>query len=223
MKINQGEKRYGKPGQVIDRSRSQMNDCRLPTVTDEFLMAQLKKRDADAFEQLYRRHVGILRCVIGRILNSDEEINDLLQEVFLQIWDRADNYLEAKGKALGWMITLARRRAIDRVRRNMAYFRAQERLRMESASDGIHHTDDEVNANDLGGVFSKLLSHLPLAQREAIHLSFYAGLSQREIADKTRIPLGTIKTRLELGLCKIRAAVMASRDFQEMRGSLNLS
>jgi RNA polymerase sigma-70 factor (ECF subfamily) len=85
-------------------------------LTDEMLMARIQARDDRAIAILYRRHTPLLRSVIGRILNNDCDVDDLLQVVFLEVWRQAARYDEAKGKALGWIVTLARRRAIDKVR-----------------------------------------------------------------------------------------------------------
>ena len=186
-----------------------------PEPSNEYLMAQIKKGDASALEKLYHRHSGMLRSVIARIMNNESDIDDLVQEVFLELWNRAKSYSEEKGKALGWMITLARRRAIDKLRKRQAYFRAEERLRLEPTVALHHSVDEEANAGELTGIFRKLFSQLPEAQRQALHLSYYCGMSQREIAARTGIPLGTVKTRLELALRKIRSGVMALGDFQE--------
>ena len=184
-------------------------------LTNEYLMTLVKDRDDDALAELHRRHAPVLRSVIARIINNESDIEDLIQEVFLELWNRAENYSEEKGKALGWIITLARRRAIDKLRKKQAYFRAEERMRLDPAMEEQHCIDEDVDTNELGGIFQKLLAQLPAAQREALQLSFYRGLSQREIASKTGIPLGTIKTRLELAMRKIRSAVLAMGDFKE--------
>jgi RNA polymerase sigma-70 factor (ECF subfamily) len=181
--------------------------------TDEQLMAGIQGGDQDALAKLYRRHKPLLRTVISRVVHNDHDVDDLLQEVFVELWNRAASYNEEKGKALGWMVTLARRRAIDKVRRRQAYARAEERLRLEKEHEPIpargHQTEDEANAADRAEVFQRLLATLPEAQREALHLAYYCGLSQREIAAKTGIPLGTIKTRLELAVRKMRTQIMA--------------
>ena len=180
--------------------------------TDEQLMADIQTGDEDALAILYRRHTGLLRTVAGRVLQNEHDADDLMQEIFIELWNRAASYDVAKGKALGWMVTLARRRAIDKVRRRQAYARAEERLRLEKENepqmDRGHQIEDEANASDRAAVFKKLMATLPPAQQEALHLAFYCGLSQREIAAKTGIPLGTIKTRLELAVRKMRASIM---------------
>ena len=182
-------------------------------VTDEQLMARIKTRDEGALSAMYVRHTPILRTVISRVVHNESDVDDLLQEVFLELWNRAESYDEAKGKVLGWLVTLARRRAIDRVRRRQAYARAEERLRLETENEPqlarFHGVEDDVNASDRAEVFQRLFSTLPDAQREALQMAYYKGLSQREIAAKTGIPLGTIKTRLELAVRKVRAAILS--------------
>ncbi|MGB8169010.1 MAG: sigma-70 family RNA polymerase sigma factor [Chthoniobacteraceae bacterium] len=177
--------------------------------TDEELMARVQARDESAIAILYRRHTPLLRTIIGRILNNDCDVDDQLQEVFLEVWRLAAHYNVEKGKALGWIVTLARRRSIDKLRKKQAYFRAQERFREEPEPAPHHGADEEVAASDTAQIFSRVMAALPAAQREALTFAFYRGLSQREIAARTGIPLGTIKTRLELGLRKVRAAVVA--------------
>ena len=177
--------------------------------TDEALMARIQARDDQAIAILYRRHTPLLRTIVGRVLNNDCDVDDQLQEVFLEVWRQAAHYDVAKGKALGWIVTLARRRAIDKVRKKQAYFRAEERLRAEPEPAPHHGADEEVAATDTANIFRRVIGTLPVLQREALDLSFYRGMSQREIAAHTGIPLGTIKTRLELGLRKVRTAIVA--------------
>jgi RNA polymerase sigma-70 factor, ECF subfamily len=177
--------------------------------TDEELMAQVQARDERAIAVLYRRHTPLLRTIISRVLNNDCDVDDQLQEVFLEVWRLASHYDPEKGKALGWIVTLARRRSIDKLRKKQAYFRAQERLREEPEPTPHNGADEEVAASDTARIFNGVLATLPPAQQDALRLAFYRGLSQREIAARTGIPLGTIKTRLELGLRKVRSAVVA--------------
>lgn len=182
-------------------------------VTDEFLMARIQAQDEAALATLYKRHTPLLRTVIARVVHNEHDVDDLLQEVFLELWNRADHYDETKGKALGWIVTLARRRAIDRIRRRQAYARAEERLRLETEHEPqqVRHqgVEEDVNAADRAEIFQKLLAQLPVAQREALQLAYFRGMSQREIAAKTGIPLGTIKTRLELAVRKVRTAILS--------------
>ena len=187
--------------------------------TDEQLMARVQAREEAALAAMYSRHTPILRTVISRVVHNESDVDDLLQEVFLELWNRAESYDEAKGKVLGWLVTLARRRAIDKVRRRQAYTRAEERLRLETQHQiqmvRYRGVEDDVNSSDRAEVFRRLLSALPPAQREALQMAYYRGWSQREIAAKTGIPLGTIKTRLELAVRKVRAAILSLGGHEE--------
>ena len=198
----------------------QLNDLAPLTAaaqTDEQLMALIQQGDEAALATLHARHRGLLRTIISRMISNDHDVDDLVQECLLEVWRHAANYRVEKGNALGWIVTLVRRRTIDRIRRKTAYGRAQDRFREESATvcDAMHTGADEVVAqSDRAEAVNRLLAHLPQAQQEVVELAFYRGLSQRQIAAKTGIPLGTIKTRLELGLRKLRSAVLA---FGELR------
>jgi len=182
--------------------------------SDEQYMAAVTAGDEAALEALYHRHKYLLRTIISRILSSDSESEDLLQEIFIEIWNRAAHYDPSKGKALGWIVTLARRRSLDKLRRKQASLRTAERLRVEvdATSHGPSHiaaADQEVVAKDHINILQRILKSLPDAQRDVVNLNFYHGLSHREIAAKTGIPLGTIKTRLDLALGKVRKSVLA--------------
>lgn len=180
--------------------------------TDEQLMAEITAGDEAALSTLYHRHSPLLATIVGRVLNQNSDVDDLIQEIFIEIWRQASRFDAQKGKALGWIVTLARRRAIDKVRKKQAYFRAEERLRLETETgpELAHHgADEDAIATDRSQLLQRVLATLPVAQREAIEYAFYRGMSQREIAAQTGIPLGTIKTRLELAVRKVRNAVLA--------------
>jgi len=175
--------------------------------TDELLMAAIQIEDKAALDEIYRRHHSTIRAVINRVLHNDQSVEDLLQEVFMEVWRMAPRYSSAKGKALGWIITLARRRAIDRLRREQAYCRVEERYQKETEQQPEAWTQvqgsDDVETADLRRVLAGIINTLPEAQRVAVEMAFYKGMSQREISNHTGIALGTIKTRLELALKKI--------------------
>ena len=187
-----------------------------PPVGDEALMALIQERDPESLAALYDRYSGILKSLIMGVIHNDAEADDLLQEIFMEIWNQAAHYSAQKGKPLGWIVTLTRRRSIDRLRKKQAYARAEERLQNETEQQPeawVHNsTEDDIEISDTRRLIMGILKNLPPAQREAIDLAFYHGMSQREIAAKTGIPLGTIKTRLELGLKKISEALRGMKD-----------
>jgi len=180
-------------------------------LTDEMLMSAIQQGKQEALGILYDRYSGVLMALIMRVLHNELESEDVLQEVFMELWNRADNFSAAKGKPFGWMVTLTRRRAIDRLRKRQAYMRAEERLQKETEQQPDAWVDNGIESDiitsDLRRMISRVLETLPPAQRQAIELAYYKGMSQREIAAHTGIPLGTIKTRLELGLKKIGDAL----------------
>src|SRR5678815_4215875 len=100
--------------------------------TDFELMKGIQAGEADALSQLYDRYNGILKALILRVIHNEAEADDLLQEIFMEIWNQAKNFSSQKGKPLGWIVTLARRRAIDGLRKKQAYVRAEERLQEET-------------------------------------------------------------------------------------------
>jgi len=184
--------------------------------SDLELMHSIQDQDPDALSQLYDRYNGILKALILRVIHNEAEADDLLQEIFMEIWNQARNFSAQKGKPLGWMVTLARRRAIDGLRKKQAYARAEQRLQSETEQQPdawVHNaTEEEIALSDTRFLIRKVINGLPPAQQQAIDLAFFRGMSQREIAAKTNTPLGTVKTRLELGLKKIYDGLKELKD-----------
>lgn len=184
-------------------------------ITDEQLMAMIQGRQPEAISMLHDRYASTLKALIMRVLHNDAESEDMLQEIFLEIWDRAASYDPQKGKALGWVITLTRRRSIDRLRKREAYGRMEDRLLEETQRqphDSFAHVEEDVAHAEMREHLNRVMATLPVAQREVIEAAFYKGMSQREIAAATGIPLGTIKTRIELAMKKITEALRGMED-----------
>jgi len=184
--------------------------------TDLELMRGIQDEDPEALSKLYDRYNGIIKALILRVVHNEAEADDLLQEIFMELWKQAKNFSAQKGKPLGWMVTLARRRAIDGLRKKQAYLRVGERLQNETEQQPdawVHNaTEEEIDFADTRVLIRKVINGLPPAQQQAIDLAFFRGMSQREIAAKTNTPLGTVKTRLELGLKKIYDGLKEFRD-----------
>jgi RNA polymerase sigma-70 factor, ECF subfamily len=184
--------------------------------SDADLMLGIQAEEPEALSQLYDRYSGILKALILRVIHNDAEADDLLQEVFMEIWNQAKNFSAKKGKPLGWMVTLARRRAIDGLRKKQAYLRAEARLQTETEQQPgawvQNVTENEIRSGDARMLMGKVIKSLPEPQQQAIELAFFQGMSQREIAANTNTPLGTVKTRLELGLKKIYDALKELKD-----------
>ena len=184
--------------------------------SDLDLMFRIQAEDPGALSELYDRYNGILKALILRVIHNEAEADDLLQEIFMEIWNQAKNFSAQKGKPLGWMVTLARRRAIDGLRKKQAYDRAEQRLQAETEQQPdawVQNTTAEaIEFSDTRILVRQMLDRIPPNQRQAIELAFFRGMSQREIAAKTNTPLGTVKTRLELGLKKIYDGLKELKD-----------
>jgi len=159
--------------------------------------------DEDALARLYDRYRIILFSLLVRILRSREEAEDVLQEVFLQVWKRAKDFDEARGKPFTWLVTLARSRAIDRIRQ----LGARQRLAEAAAQDHSEDVSDAV-ADTLHSeqreIVARALAALPEEQRRALNLAYFDGLTQSEIAEQLDTPLGTVKTRMRSGMIRLR-------------------
>lgn len=173
---------------------------------DEELMAGIQRRDVAALEALIQRHRRLLKNSIMRTITDDAGAEDVLQECFLGLWRQAQHYTPAKGRPLSWLMTMCKRRAIDHLRRSMAYGRAMDRMELsiQQTETFTYGTTDDCEQADMGRVLGEHLTLLPVAQKEVIELAFLKGMSQREVAQATQTPLGTVKTRMELGLKKLR-------------------
>jgi RNA polymerase sigma-70 factor (ECF subfamily) len=191
-----------------------LDELGVSSVPDEALMKAVSHRRHEALAELFDRHGKRLRATIDGVVHEEGDADDVLQEIFLQIWDEAGRYSPKAGKPLGWMVTIARRRAIDRLRRRQAYSRVRERYQTRvthEVSNSSRHADEVFMLNDLRRFLRQCMRVLPRLQREAVELAFFKGLSHREIAAATHAPLGTVKTRLELGLQKLTHAVRPLR------------
>src|SRR5207247_6365668 len=182
--------------------------------TDEARMKDIAHPRHDALAELYGRHGKRRRATIDGVVHEEAEGDDVLQEILLQVWKEADHYSPKAGRPLGWIVTIARRRAIDRLRRRQAYSRARERYQKGLTQEPRNlrrEAYDPFVLNDLHHFLEKCIRALPRLQREAVKLAFFEGLSHREIAATTHAPLGTVKTRLELGLRKLAHSIRPLR------------
>ena len=184
------------------------NPVNTPSTTndDALLLQRVAHRDRQAFSQLYDRYSGVLYATVLRVLNSPEEANDVLQEVFVQIWDKAATYDPALGKPFNWALTMARNKAIDRLRslKRRYQFIGEITVEMEEETQSHSAGPDEVFNQEQATLIRSAVSTLPLEQRQAIEMAFLGGMTQNEIADTLRQPLGTIKARIRRGMLKLR-------------------
>lgn len=172
------------------------------------LVTRAAKGDAKAFEALYDQSSSLLFTLVLRILGDRDETAELLQEVYLEVWRKAARYDPARGSPVAWLITLARSRAIDRLRsrasRGHGRGETMERVSAAELPAGNPGPEEAAADRELRLAVTKALAELPEGQQQAMDLAFYEGLSHAEIAAKLRQPLGTIKTRIRLGMSKLK-------------------
>ena len=170
---------------------------------DVELLKAIVARDEVALAQLYDRYRVILFGLLMRILNNREEAEDVLQEVFLQVWRKAEDFDEDRGRPFTWLVTLARSRGIDRLRT----LGARERVAEASAREAPEEVSDAATdafKSEQRGIVSDALAKLPDEQKRPLMLAYFDGLTQSEIATHLGAPLGTVKTRMRTGLIRLR-------------------
>ena len=177
--------------------------------TEIELLARLAQGDSGAFGELYDRLATTLFGFALRILGEPSAAEDVLQEVFIQISEKAASYDPHLGKPLTWALMLTRSRAIDRLRG------AQRRQRLASAAAEERESADRSTSGAVEALVSKetadrvraALSNLPLEQRQAIEMAYFGGMSQTEIASALGTPLGTVKARIRRGMVQLRGVL----------------
>ena len=183
------------------------------TFDDQALMARIADGDSRALDALYDRYSRAVYGVALRILGESELAEDVVQETFWRVWRRARTFQSGRGKVAAWIFGIAHNLSVDELRRQrsrprsvydtdeMPVLRDREDSRMDVVADALE--------NERGRLIGAALQHISADQREAIELAYFGGLSQSEIAERLQSPIGTIKTRIRLGLRKLRDLLLA--------------
>jgi len=174
---------------------------------DAELMGRVRARDANALRALYDRHSSLVFGLGLRILKDQAEAEDLAQDVFLHLWRRADLFDAQRGAFLGWLVSLTRNRAIDRLRARRTKETKTEAYEVERLADAPSKAldpNETAYAGELRNAVARALGVLPEAQRTALELAYFGGLSHSEIAEKLETPLGTVKARIRQGMLRMR-------------------
>jgi RNA polymerase sigma-70 factor (ECF subfamily) len=172
-------------------------------ISDNELLHAIARGDEKALAAIYDRYRLILFGLILRILHDRQEAEDVLQEAFLQVWRRADDFDPARGRAFTWLVTIARSRALDRLRMLASRSRFVD-TDEQAVSDEVIDNAEELVKSEQGEIVRQALRELPREQQRTLLLAYYEGLTQAEIAERLGDPLGTVKTRMRSGLIKLR-------------------
>ncbi|GAA2913693.1 RNA polymerase sigma-70 factor (ECF subfamily) [Microbacterium keratanolyticum] len=171
------------------------------------LLARVASGDQDAFAELYDLLSARVFGLILRIVVNRAQSEEVLQEVFFEIWQSATRFAPNKGQGRSWILTIAHRRAVDRVRASQSSNDRDVRVGMRDIEVAHDSVAEQVQLSIEGERVGRALTQLPEAQREAIVLAYYGGYSQSEISVLTGTPLGTIKTRMRDGMSRLRTAM----------------
>jgi RNA polymerase sigma-70 factor (ECF subfamily) len=172
---------------------------------DRAALERMARGDEDALAELYDRHGRLVYSLALRIVRDQRDAEEIVQEVFAQAWRQSGRYSAGRGSVVGWMLTLTRSRAIDRVRgRRARPEAASHETAMADLPDNAMAADEQLASAARAAQVRAALDSLPFLQRTAIELAFYDGLTHAEIADRLEQPLGTVKTRIRQGLLKLR-------------------
>lgn len=173
-------------------------------------MARLAMRDIRAFEALYDRYGTLVYSMALRVVGDAQLAEDIAQEVFLRVWRRPDHYLPQRGRFAAWLLSVARNAAVDQVRtrsRRRRHETASEEPERELPADEGQDPALMAQLADERQKVRRALTSLPLEQRRVIEMAYYGGYTQQEIAAMLSQPLGTVKTRIRLGMQKLRATL----------------
>ena len=183
--------------------------------TDEALMLAIAARDEVAFSLLYDRYVDLVYSTVARMLGRDSALaEDVVQEIFVRLWQRPDTFVAERGRFLSWLMSVTRNRAVDELRA-----RGRRWRRETGSGPGPDEPINQVPADDADDPLATAqlreeqrlvrtaLRDLPADQRRALNLAYFGGLTQLEIAAELHEPLGTVKTRIRLGMLKLRRAL----------------
>ncbi len=180
---------------------------------DQALLARIAAGDSRALDTLYNRYARVVYGVALRILGEAELAEDVVQETFWRVWRRAGTFQSGRGKVAAWIFGIAHNLSVDELRRQRSrprsvydtdetpVLRDREDSRMDVVADALE--------NERGRLIGAALQNISADQREAIELAYFGGLSQSEIAQRLQSPIGTIKTRIRLGLRKLRDLLLA--------------
>jgi RNA polymerase sigma-70 factor, ECF subfamily len=182
-----------------------------PTVQEDMILLQrIAQKDSSSFQAFYRKYSGLVFTAIANVLNDHHDAEDVMQEVLVQIWNKAHLYEPRKGKPLTWITTMARNRAIDKIRSKQRRSRLNDDFESESRTEQPEFEEsssDQCEVRERNRIVRSAVSKLTDDQKEAIQLAYFSGLTQAEVAEKLNEPLGTVKARIRRGVTRLEALV----------------
>ena len=174
------------------------------------LMQRIAERDSSAYQTFYKKYAGLIFASISNVLNDHHDTEDVMQEVLVQLWNKAYLYEPRKGRPLTWLTTMARNRAIDRIRSKQRRARLNGDFEIENRNvqpEFDESAHDILENKERDGIVMRAVEKLNPDQREAIQLAFFSGLTQAEVAESLHEPLGTVKARIRRGVTRLETLI----------------
>lgn len=184
------------------------NTAHLGADEEAELMKRIKAKDEQALAELYDLYNHLLYGMIISIVKKREEAEDVLQEVFIKVWEKASTFNDDRGNVYSWLVTLTRNKAIDRIRSKD--YKTQKKATQDVDAPEFFLEGNKFDPlettifSDRSELVKKALGEIPESQSEVLKIAYYRGLTQREISDQLDIPLGTVKTRMREGMIKLK-------------------
>ena len=175
------------------------------------LLSRIQRRDEQALAKLYERYASLLYTMAVRIVSTAEEAEDIVQEVFVQVWNKSNSYVKERGTVYSWTVALCRNKAIDRVR-SKRYKQQSKEVNLDHAehiadTHGTINPHQAVVLKEYQEIVAAAKSTLSAIEAKILDLSYFDGYSQTEISQMLKMPLGTVKTKMRQGMLKMRQAV----------------
>lgn len=185
---------------------------KLDRLCDAKVVREISRGSSEALSELYHRHAQLLMALALRIVRNCQDAEEVLQEVFFYVWRKAADYDASRSSVFSWLVVITRSRSLDRLRLRQRAGDWEEIQNDEPAppdpTAGFGHVLNGQRADRL----RRALRRLPKAQRQVLELAFYRGWTQREVAEKVGVPIGTVKTRTFLAMKKLRRELMGEID-----------
>lgn len=185
---------------------------------DSLLVQRLHRRDQDALTELYTRYQPLVHSMAMSVLRNETLAEEVTQDIFLRLWQSPDKWDPTKGQLSSWLLTVTRYTAIDRLRheqrRPTLNAKPLEQFQDLLGDTSTHNTRQQDGQYDNGMLMRKLIPRLPQDQKQVIFLAFFRGMTHSNIAEHLNIPLGTVKSRIRLGMEKLKLEWLAENKYE---------
>ncbi|MBF4590798.1 RNA polymerase subunit sigma [Curtobacterium sp. MMLR14_010] len=189
---------------LVERDTDSWSSDEPAPASPDLLLLRVAQGDQQAFSELYDELSGRVLGLITRLLKDRAQSEEVAQEVFLEVWQQAAKFDTKRGSAASWVLTMAHRRAVDRVRAAQSSRDRDTKIGIRDFESGFDQVSESVEIRIEHERVSRALGRLTEFQRQAVQLAYYGGYSHSEMAEQLGVPIGTVKTRLRDGMIRLR-------------------